>query len=183
MKFPFLSEAAWINRRRALAYPRIFLALYAAAIVVVLALSPHMIDPWGKPVGTDFMDVWAAGKLALAHKPGAAYDYAQHFAVQQAALPWKKGQIAPFYGWHYPPMFLMIAAGLALLPYGVALALWMMATLPAYLLTIRAIIPGRAAMMAALAFPGAFVNLGHGQNGFLTCGLLGGSLLLLEKIR
>jgi alpha-1,2-mannosyltransferase len=181
MKFPFLSEAAWINRRRALAYPRIFLALYAAAIVVVLALSPHMIDPWGKPVGTDFMDVWAAGKLALAHKPGAAYDYAQHFAVQQAALPWKKGQIAPFYGWHYPPMFLMIAAGLALLPYGVALALWMMATLPAYLLTIRAIIPGRAAMMAALAFPGAFVNLGHGQNGFLTCGLLGGSLLLLEK--
>ncbi len=57
----------------------------------------------------------------------------------------------------------------------------MIATLPAYVLAIRGIIPGREAMWAALAFPGVFVNLGHGQNGFLTCGLLGGGLLLLEK--
>ncbi len=118
----FFSEAAWINRRRAVAYPRIFLVIYTIAIVAVLALSLHMIDPTGKPVGTDFMDVWAAGKLALAHKPDAAYDYAQHAAVQQAALPWPKGKVAPFYGWHYPPMFLMVAAALALLPYGIALA-------------------------------------------------------------
>ncbi len=176
-----LADAAWINRRRLIAYPRIFLCIYLIAIVALLALSPHMIDPTGKPVGTDFMDVWAAGKLALAHRPAAAYDYAQHYAVQQQALPYAFGKKALFYGWHYPPMFLLAAAVLALFPYGVALALWMAATLPAYVAAIQRIIPGRDAAMAALAFPGAFVNLGHGQNGFLTCGLMGGGLLLLEK--
>jgi len=175
-----LADASWINRRRAVAYPRIFLFIYAVAIVALLVLSPHMIDPTGKPVGTDFMDVWAAGKLALAHKPAAAYDYAQHYAVQQQALPYAAGKKALFYGWHYPPMFLLAAAVLALFPYGLALGLWMAATLPAYLAAVRRIVPGREAVMAALAFPGVFVNLGHGQNGFLTCGLLGGGLLLLE---
>jgi len=175
-----LADAAWINRTRIVAYPRIFFFIYAIAIVALLALSPGMIDPTGKPVGTDFMDVWAAGKLALAHKPAAAYDYAQHYAVQQQALSYAAGKKALFYGWHYPPMFLMVAAVLALFPYGVALGLWMAATLPAYLAAVRRIVPGKEAAMAALAFPGVFVNLGHGQNGFLTCGLLGGGLLLLE---
>ncbi len=35
--------------------------------------------------------------------------------------------------------------------------------------------------MLALAFPATFVNLGHGQNGFLTASLLGGALLLLDR--
>jgi alpha-1,2-mannosyltransferase len=181
VKAAFLSEAAWIDRHRAVMYPRIFLTIYAVAIIAVLALSTHMLTPWGKPVGTDFMDVWAAGRLALDHNPAAAYDYKQHFAIQQAALPYKDGQKAPFYGWHYPPMFLTVAALLALFPYGVALALWMIATLPVYLAAVRGIMPGREATTAALGFPGVFVNLGHGQNAFLTAGLLGGGLLLLEK--
>jgi hypothetical protein len=33
----------------------------------------------------------------------------------------------------------------------------------------------------ALAFPAVFVNLGHGNNGFLTSALLGGMLVLLDK--
>jgi hypothetical protein len=78
-------------------------------------------------------------------------------------------------------MFLTIAAVLALFPYGIALALWMAGTLPAYVCAVRAIIPRREAIVAALGFPGVFVTLGHGQNGFLTCGLLGGGLVLLER--
>ncbi len=35
--------------------------------------------------------------------------------------------------------------------------------------------------MAALAFPAVWVTIGHGQNAFLTAGLLGGGLLLLER--
>jgi hypothetical protein len=181
MWIDIFSKADWINKERVTVYPRIFVALYAAAIVIVLSLSPHLIDPHGKNIGTDFMTVWSAGKLVLEGKAADAYDYQKHFDVQRAALPWKEGQEVPYYGWLYPPLFLVVAAGLALLPYGWALALWMIATLPAYLATIRAILPGRAALMAALAFPGVFVNLGHGQNGFVTAGLFGGGLLLLEK--
>jgi len=180
MRVGFFAHAAWVHEARLTAYARIFLCLYAAATILWIAASPGLIDPAGKPIGTDFMDVWAAGKLALAGEPGAAYDYARHFAVQQQALPWPPGAEIPYFGWHYPPLFLLIAAPLALLPYGLALAAWMVVTLPAYLVTIRALVPSRHWLLFALAFPGVFVNLGHGQNGFLTTGLLGGGLLLLE---
>src|SRR5207248_327842 len=113
--------------------------------------------------------------------PAAAYDYARVSAVQLGALPWREGAAVPIFPWHYPPMFLIIVAGLALLPYGTALAAWLAATLLAYPATVRAIPPDRPAIMAALAFPAVFVNLGHGQNGFLSTALLGGGLLLLGR--
>jgi hypothetical protein len=181
MRFEFLTQAPWLNETRVTAYARIFVCLYVVAAILYIALSPGLIDPQGKPVGTDFMDVWAAGKLALAGEPAAAYDYARHYEIQRQALPWAEGQEAPYFGWHYPPLFLLVAAPLALLPYGIALAVWMAATLPAYLAAVRAIIPYRRWLLLALAFPAVFVNLGHGQNGFLTAGLFGGGLLLLEQ--
>jgi len=168
MRIEFFSKADWINKERVTAYPRIFVALYIVAIALVLGLSHNLIALNGKNIGTDFMTVWSAGKLAQEGKAADAYDYQKHYDVQRATLSWKPGQKIPYYGWFYPPLFLMVAAVLAFLPYGWALALWMIATLPAYLAAIRAILPERAALMAALAFPGVFVNLGHGQNGFVT---------------
>jgi alpha-1,2-mannosyltransferase len=101
----------------------------------------------------------------------------QHAAEQQAF----GGREVPFFGWHYPPLFLIAAAGLALLPYGWALFAWMALTLPAYLVVMRTILPGPETVLVALAFPAVYVNLIHGQNGFLTAALLGGGLLLLNK--
>jgi hypothetical protein len=57
----------------------------------------------------------------------------------------------------------------------------MAATAPLYLMTIRAILPGRVALLAAFAFPAVFLNVTHGQNGFLTAALLGGALVLLDR--
>jgi len=67
-----------------------------------------------------------------------------------------------------------------LLPYGWALVLWTALTLPAYLAALRAILSRRETVLIALAFPAVFVNLGHGQNGFLTAALLGGALAVLD---
>jgi alpha-1,2-mannosyltransferase len=183
MQKNIFSDASWINTKRITVYTRLIVALYALLMLVWLALSPSLIDPNGKPVGTDFMNVWTAGKMVLNSQAASVYDYNQHFAVQKAALPWKTGQVVPFFGWHYPPMFLIIAALLALLPYGVALTAWMTVTVSLYLKTAHAILPGRDTLFAALAFPGIFINLGHGQNGCLTAALLGGGLLLLLKRR
>ena len=36
-------------------------------------------------------------------------------------------------------------------------------------------------LLLALAFPAVYVNLAHGQNGFLSAALLGGSLLILDQ--
>jgi hypothetical protein len=181
MQSDFLMRAPWLDEERVTGYAWIFVSLYAAVSVVWVVLSPHLIDPTGKPIGTDFMNVWAAGKLALAGEPGAAYDYALHYEVQAQALPYAEGQEATYFGWHYPPFFMLVAALLALLPYGAALAAWMALTLPPYLAAIRAIVPHRRWLLFALAFPAVFVNLGHGQNGFLSAGLLGLGLLSLER--
>lgn len=165
--------------KRLTTYPRLIIAVYVIVILIALVLSPNLIDPTGKPIGTDFLGFWAAGRMALEGHATEAYDANLHAASEQHALPWKPGQQAPFVPYLYPPTFLMAAAALALLPYGVALAMWLAATMSIYLASIRGILP--AAVLAALAFPAVFLNLAHGQTGFLTAGLLGGALLLLDR--
>ncbi len=172
-------DANWFNSRRVRIYPRLIVVLYSVIILTALILSPHFIDPTGKPIGTDFLGFWTAGRMALDGHATEAYDATQHAAAAQRALPWKPGQQAPFVPYLYPPTFLMAAAVLALLPYGAALALWLSATLALYIAAIRSVLPG--ALMAALAFPAVFLNIAHGQTGFLSAGLLGGALLLLEE--
>ena len=87
----------------------------------------------------------------------------------------------PFYGWHYPPFFFAIAVLVAAFPYAWGLAIWLTAWLAAYLAAIRAILPRPETLLIATAFPAVFVNIGHGQNGFLTTALLGGALQLLDR--
>ncbi len=173
-----IKSGAWLTPTRLHAYALILLAASLAMVVIWIALADGLIDRNGKPIGTDFSNVWAAGKLALDGQPAAPYDpVVQHAAEEQTF----GGRDVPFYGWHYPPLFLLVAAGLALIPYGWALLAWMALTLPAYLVVIRAIVPRPETLLLAVAFPAVLVNVGHGQNGFLTAALLGGGLLLLDK--
>lgn len=174
----WMREADWLVRRRLVGYSAIFIALYAVVFVFWLATSDGGIDQNGKPIGTDFVNVWAAGSLALADQAADAYDYLTHHAAQKAAFD---GANVPYYGWHYPPIFLLAALPLALMPYLAALSFWLLATLPLYLLAVYRILPRRETVWLALAFPAVFVNIGHGQNGFLTAALLGGGLLLLDR--
>jgi hypothetical protein len=168
----------WLTSARLRAYSIILLTASLAAAIVWIALAQDLIDRSGKPVGTDFTNVWTAGRLVLDGEPAAPYDPVRQHAAEKQAFG---GRDVPFYGWHYPPLFLMIAAVLALLPYGWALTAWMAITLPAYLAVMRHIVPRPETLLVATAFPAVFVNLGHGQNGFLTAALLGGGLLLLDR--
>ena len=153
-------------------------AFVTAALPIVLLLGGHgTVDADGRPIGTDFSNVWAAGRMADQGAAAAAWDWSRHYAVQQAL----HGPDVPFYGWHYPPPFLLLAAPLAALSYLTALALWLATTIAAAILVVRRIVPGRDTLLVALGFPAVFVCLGHGQNGFLSAALLGGGLLLLER--
>ena len=91
------------------------------------------------------------------------------------------GAGADIYGWHYPPYFLAIAALCALLPYLPALFVWQASTLAFYGWTMWRILPLGPALVAAIAFPAVYVNLGHGHNGFLTAGLMGSAVLCLRS--
>jgi hypothetical protein len=173
-----IKSGAWLTPERLHGYALIMLAVSLTIVVIWTALADGLIDRNGKPIGTDFTNVWAAGKLVLDGEPAAPYDpVLQHEAEKQTF----GGREVPFYGWHYPPLFLLVAAGLALLPYGWALLAWMALTLPAYLMVIRAIVPRPETLLVAVAFPAVLVNLGHGQNGFLTAALLGSGLVLLDN--
>ncbi len=91
-------------------YSVLLLVAYVATIVGLLATANGIVDAAGRPLGTDFANVYAAGKLALAGEPGLAYDWPVHHATQKQI---SGREDIPYYGWHYPPAFLLVAAALA----------------------------------------------------------------------
>jgi alpha-1,2-mannosyltransferase len=177
-----LRSGSWLTAGRLRVYPMLLLGFQAAAILALVITSDGRHDVFGRPLGTDFAQVWVAGGEVLGGHPQEPYDVQTHLAAQRAFF----GPASDVYGWHYPPYFLALAALLALVPYAAALALWQITTLPLYLSGIRSALrrsglSGRDILVAGLAFPAVFINLTHGQNGFLTAGLFAGALLCLEK--
>lgn len=187
-----LRTGDWLTRERMRLIA--FAVLFASVIglIALVAKSDGYLDWRGHPIGTDFANVYAAGTYVIEGRAGAPFDGALHHARQREIF----GENTPFYGWHYPPFFLFVAAALALLPYGLALAAWLSVTFLLYLVAIRAILtfhqgpPGAPAteqgidplwLLFAAAFPAVLVNAGHGQNGFLTAALIGGGLVLLDR--
>ena len=156
-----------------------FALIVAQAIYLAASywFGTWLIAPDGSGVPSDFVNVWAAGKLVWQGQPAAAYDWPTHKAVEVLAVG---HPFDGYFGWHYPPVFLFVAAVLAPLPYAAAYVLWSFGTFPLYLAAVRGIVRERTGYVLATAFPAVLGNFIVGQNGFLSAALLGGSLLLLE---
>jgi hypothetical protein len=134
--------------------------------------------PDGLGIPTDFVNVWAAGRLVLDGHPAWAYDWDIQKQVEVAEL----GQsFIGHFAWHYPPPFLFVAAFLAQFPYSLAFIGWAFATLLPYLAMMRAIVGRPFGWLLGAAFPLALNNTLVGQNGFLTAALIGGTLYLMPK--
>jgi len=175
-----LRSGSWLTRERVRIVALALLAAFAVGIVFLIATSDGLNDRFGRPLGTDFSNVYAAGTYVLDGDGAAPFDPPKQFTREQAIF----GPATQFYGWHYPPFFLAIAGLLALVPYALALALWQGATLALYLWAMRGIMPAprdHLPLVLALAFPAVFINLGHGHNGFLTAALFAGALLQLDR--
>jgi hypothetical protein len=173
-----LRSGEWLTSARIRGYSLILLGFSVIAMVGWIALSDGLIDRNGKPVGTDFSNVYAAGTLVWQGRPAEAYEPALQHAAEKAVFG---GREVPFYGWPYPPFFFVIAVLVAAVPYAWGLAIWLAASFAAYLAAIRAILPRPETLLIAAAFPAVFVNIGHGQNAFLTTALLGGALHWLDR--
>ena len=174
----FLKDAPWLNRRRLVAYPKLFLFVYVVSAVVWLIRGKGLIDPAGHPVGADFIDPWSASWLTLHGSSSAVYNIARLWSTERMAVAYPG---VGFAGFHYPPIYLLLIFPLALLPYAWSLLVWTTVTFAGYLTVMWTIDAERDALWLAIAFPGALVNLTNGQNGFLTLGLLGAALLTLER--
>ncbi len=218
--FEVLRSGGWLTGERIRIIALTLLVASAAGFLFLVLTAHGGIDRQGRPLGTDFSDVYSAGTYVRQGQPALPFDPPRQYAREQAIF----GPATPFYGWHYPPYFLFIAGALAEMPYGIALAVWQAGSLALYLLVIWAIVaplsssplrggpngqrpfglgvagqkfesipPPAAAtssirgqasplwLLLALAFPAVLINIGHGQNGFLTAGLLGGALLALDR--
>lgn len=164
----------WLDAERLRVYPRIFLALYAVAVVAYAVTLHDGLDFRGQVLGADFLCFYSAAKLALAGHAPSAWDFGVLFPLQQAVFPAYAGYGWP---WFYPPPFLLLVAPLALLPYVAALVVFLGATATAWWLTLRRAIgrPGAGWLMAG--FPGLWMCLAQGQNGLLTAALAAGSIL------
>ncbi|MEO6255964.1 MAG: glycosyltransferase family 87 protein [Sphingomicrobium sp.] len=173
-----LASGAWLNRERVIRIALLFGLVSAASLLWLFAFSHGTLDPLGRPLGTDFSNVWTAGKMALDGRAAEAWTWSEHFAVQRALH--HKADVDVF-GWHYPPPFLLVAALLAQLPYVPALIVWQLATLIPFAWMMLRLVPRRETLLLALAAPVTLICLTHGHNGFLTALLLGGALKMLDR--
>jgi len=173
-----LADGTWLTWPRMRAIALICGATSLLLLLYLFATATGTLDVYGRPLGTDFSNVWTAGRMATLGAAPDAWDWPKHYAFQQAA---HHSTSVPFYGWHYPPPFLLVASLLALLPYVPALIVWQLSTLSAAALLLRSIVPDRRTLLLGLTAPVVFVCAGHGHNGFLTAALLGGGLFLLER--
>ncbi|SFO44592.1 Protein of unknown function [Bradyrhizobium sp. Ghvi] len=165
------------------AIPATLLNVSFVLAIITLAYFPaaYLAHAWifdaeGRGIPTDFVNVWAAGKLALAGHPAQAWDWDIEKQVELALL---KQDFVGHFAWHYPPPFLFVASLLARFPYAAAFMGWAAFSMVPYLAVVRAIIGRNAGLVIALGFPAVFLNVLVGQNGFLTASLIGGVLFLL----
>ena len=179
MRLDMAQICAWLNRRRLFAASGFLLALEVAIFVFLIAGTHGLIVPLDRPTTTDFASFYAAGSLADAGTPELAYDQSAHFAAEQQAT--EPGIEYQFF--FYPPVFLLLCALLAKLPYLPAFYVFEAATLIPYLFVARQIIreKGWAVFIPLLAFPSVFWTLGLGQNAFMTAALFGSALLLIDR--
>jgi hypothetical protein len=151
---------------------------YFVVLASLLLKGQWVIRGGGKIANIDFGRIWISGNLAQSSDPMRVFDNSAFSAAQLALFGPDGGHLFPFV---YPPMFLLFTYPLGLLPYLAAFAVWMVATLALYQAAIYTIIPRPAALILALTPCPVLFNLGLGQNGFLTAGLVGLSLALTER--
>lgn len=166
----------WLTRQRVLSYATILAIAEMALFAFCVAGSHGLIVPLDHPTSTDFVSFHAAGALANAGTPWLAYDHAAHSAAEQASI----GIQTEYNYFYYPPVFLLLCAPLAWLPYLPAFILFQAAGALACYAALR-LIRRDLPVVVFLAFPGVWWAIGTGQNALLTAALFAAGTALLER--
>jgi Glycosyltransferase family 87 len=150
---------------------------YALGVAIRLYRHQWIAHPINSPCA-DFIWIWLSSKFAILGTLAQAYDYSMLSAARAAITGLPNCILEHF---DYPPTLLFFTYPLGFLPYPIAFAAWITATLAVYLAAVHAIVPRSLAVIAALTpFPVLF-NVLMGHNGFLTAGLVGLGLVSMER--
>ncbi len=166
----------WLTNQRMAAYAGILLLCELLGFAFFVAGTHGLVAPLRHPTSSDFVSFYAAGRLADSGTGWLAYDQVAHYTAEQQAT--EPGIAYNFF--YYPPVFLLICAGLARLPYLCAFVAFQAGSLAACLLAVRAILPNTK-LVFLLAFPAVFWTLGTGQNAFVTAGLLAAATWHIDR--
>lgn len=172
----------WLfTQRRIWLYGSGALVAYALGLVARLFTHSWLFQADGKPSCIDFSHYWVSGTLAGSGDPALVYNFSS-FSAARAHLGGADACLVPVLNqFFYPPTYLFFTYPLGLMPYVAAFAAWTVVTLLLYLVAIYLIVPRPIAILVALSpFP-VFFNFWLGQNGFLIAGLMGLSLVLMQR--
>jgi Glycosyltransferase family 87 len=177
---PPLRRILDIDRERAIAFGWV---LFGVQLLVLLFLALQSYGVVGgnphRGESTDFLMLYASGRMAASGHAPFVYDLARQSVLQQHIFG--KTTLDGFFPFYYPPIYLLACAIFAPLPYLVGFAAWVLATGALFFAALRRIVGDWRLALALCSFPAAILNLALGQNAFLTAGLLGWGLLLVDR--
>src|SRR3954452_8343914 len=81
-----LRSGTWLTSVRARDYSLLLLGIGIIVLAGWIVVSDGLIDRNGKPLGTDFSNVYAAGTLTWQGRPEAAYEPALQHGAEKAAF-------------------------------------------------------------------------------------------------
>ncbi|WP_210398082.1 glycosyltransferase family 87 protein [Motiliproteus sediminis] len=172
--------------------------LFAAGVVLLLAYAGFVAldhyrgyqraEAGQAPLFTDFTSTYA-GSVLLRYEPAhnlyvpermLLADYYAANAAYDFKLTEAQIHQHHYAAWMYPPPYSLLILPLARIPYLWAFISWSIAGLTLYLLALW-LNHHRSSVGVGLAAPSTLFNLGYGQTGFFSAGLIGIGLNLLQR--
>ena len=174
-----LRSGRYLCRPRLIAWASVLLAIELVAASFLVAGTHGWIVPLDHPTTTDFASFYAAGTLAASGHAADAYDPVRLYATEQAVTAIGIDDQKFF----YPPIFLLVCAPLAHLPYLAAFAVFELATAFAFLLVMVRLCGRRDRLvpMLLLSYPATPWTLALGQNAFLSATLFALGTMILPR--
>lgn len=166
------------QQKRIVAYSIVLFAIYIAMFSYFLLSDVLKNETNLSEFGIDFADYYTAGHMAASGELDSVYSIPAHRETMEQLL----GTTVPFtLPWRYPPVFLMAIVPFALLPYELSIFLWIGVTMALAAIALYRMLPEKRWLGAlSLGFPGVFMNLRWGQNGFLSAAILAAGVGALE---
>jgi len=150
--------------------------------------TPGPLDRFEKIKGTDFVQFYATGSLVVGGQADRLYDSDALLAAIRAAVPQARETI---YVPIQSPQLSFLFAPLAALPYTVALAIWLMVVIGIYAAACVMLwrrckqlhAYRREVIGCAVAFPGLYATVIHGQVSVFALLSIAYALIALERRR
>ena len=173
-----LRDADWLNGARARIYPRLLLAASVGLALIWIVAARGGVDLAGKPLGADFVSFLDRFRTDAARPLRRRLRRRGALGGAESAVRSLRSAIPP--SSIRRPICSSVCRSRSL-PYFASLIVWLAATGFAYWRVLRAWAGPRFDAARLLAFPAFLVNVGHGQNGFLSAALIGAGALVLDR--